>query len=162
MIFKQWQQVLDGTKTQTRRPRKDDDKAFDVAYVGTHEIQRIERFGRDVSWNRTLFEIGRTYAVQPGFAKKSVGRIRITKIRRETLWKISRADAVAEGLEGVTHIPYNERWLAPGGICWVGSHLAAYRGLWNSIYGPGAWERMKDDDVWALTFEAVETGPGRQ
>ena len=69
MIFRQWQQVLDGTKTQTRR----------LQAQPPH--------------------IGRTYAVQPGCGKPAVGRIRIISIRQERLQEISEDDVLAEGVE---------------------------------------------------------------
>jgi hypothetical protein len=39
-----------------------------------------------------LFEVGQSYSVQPGVAKKSVGKIKVTAIRREQLQDISQAD----------------------------------------------------------------------
>ena len=72
MIFQQWQAVLDGTKTQTRR------------LVGPHDIPfhrhpaepiwavgSIWRPNRDKD-TRIKFQVGNTYAVQPGWGKKAV------------------------------------------------------------------------------------------
>ena len=59
--------VLSGRKTQTRRVRP----------------PRVS--------------VGRSYAVQPGRGKKSVGRITVTGIRQERLGAISENDARAEG-----------------------------------------------------------------
>jgi hypothetical protein len=82
-----------GEKTQTRRVRRPyavsgrkDGAAYDVwdfnarrAYV-------------------PIYEVGKSYAVQPGRGKKAVGRIRITAIRYcERAAEISEGDAVAEG-----------------------------------------------------------------
>ncbi len=72
MIFQHtWQQVLDGTKTQTRR----------VCDAG----------------KMCKYDVGKTYSVQPGRGKKGVGRIRILGIHNGPLQEISEKDARAEG-----------------------------------------------------------------
>ena len=89
MIFKQYQQVLDGTKTQTRRPVKEGDEGVElqgsIAAVFAHR-------GSKLKW-----QVGRTYAVQPGRGKKAVGRIRIIKIRRERLKRYMRKYLLSMG-----------------------------------------------------------------
>lgn len=51
---------------------------------------------RVVTDTRTVYQVGKTYAVQPGRGKKSVGRILITNIRREQVDFIDDLDALAE------------------------------------------------------------------
>jgi hypothetical protein len=71
----------------------------------------------------------------------------VTDVRVQRLQDISREDARAEGLE----------WVAPtwgvGGIAesWNGDPRESYRGLWNNLHGPDAW----DANPWvvALTFD---------
>ncbi len=71
MIFQHtWEQVLAGTKTQTRRLAK----------------------GALPPWR-----VGRSYAVQPGRGKHAVGRILVTAVRREALGRLSARDVRAEG-----------------------------------------------------------------
>ena len=142
MIFKQWQQVLGGTKTQTRRLRTLRDE-FDAMIC-------VEPF-RDTVFRKGVvkWRVGNTYAVQPGRGKKAVGRTPPIKvIRRERLGDISAADVFAEGL-GIYSVS-DGNWY-PVTALDVAQEM--YAQLWNSIYGPGAWERMMDDDVWALEFK---------
>ena len=164
MIFKQWKQVIGlelPLKTQTRRPVKPDEELLyqtksgftwwdedreQLATVATVYPPRI--VGPDL---RIKWQVGRTYAVQPGRGKKAVGRIRITKIRRERLGDISAEDIFAEGV-GIYNLT-DGRWYP---ITVLEVAREEYAKLWDSIYGKGAFERMKDDDVWVLEFERVE------
>jgi len=160
MIFKQWRQVLNGTKTQTRRPVKPNEYAIHGA-PGYAElpIEAVLIKPRHAQ----KWVVGRTYAVQPGRGKKAVGRIRVTKIRRERLGDISDADCYAEGileveildplLRRLAHYPYH--LVCP--LC-DGAYetpQSAYACLWDCC--GGRWEQDQNDDVWALEFEK---GPG--
>jgi len=161
MIFLQWEQMVglkQPPKSQTRRPVKDNEygvflKPFDyanfsaVSYKGSHQRK---------------WQIGKAYAVQPGRGKKAVGRTPpIKSIRRERLGDISEADCIAEGVEKmpVATLAGSDvmvvLYRCP--VCWERRLMAqdAYACLWNHIYGKGAWERMKDDDVWVLEFEVA-------
>lgn len=173
MIFKQVQQVLDGTKTQTRRPVKEGELG-QVDLPGSRDYMGVwiePPNAREREWPLSPPEylygrtdliqeqyklkwfVGRTYAVQPGRGKKAVGRIRITKIRREVLGDISLDDIFAEG---IFRVPEHKGWYTyKGGVDHI-SPLTAYFTLWDSIYGKGAWERVLYDDVWVLDFERSE------
>lgn len=81
------EKVLSGEKTQTRR---------------------IRPFSHGLYCR---YEVGKTYAVQPGRGKKSVGRILVTRVDCESRWgdgPISEADAKAEG--GYTQQQYEDLW----------------------------------------------------
>ena len=137
--------VLDGTKTQTRRPVKNADwirwslpsnaPAFlettrpEYAAVMTKDdgyaIVRIERPGR------ALWTAGNTYAVCPGRGQKAVARIRILDIRAQSPSLISEADARAEGFDS----------------------REAFWDKLRSLYGDGV---DLDALYWALTFELVK------
>ncbi len=80
-------QVLNKTKTQTRRVVRPGDVAV---YDEAGQIVAVTKNGR------TQWEVGRTYAVQPGRTQPQVARIRITAIRTEPVTAISEADAIAE------------------------------------------------------------------
>ena len=179
MIFKQVAQALDGTKTQTRR--------VGFPYELARQLWRWWDYWPEPPWswkewlrdfpireeqiaeaNRILAEHVVTLPVQPGRGKKSVGRIRITKIRRERLGDISEEDAIAEGIAHKQYIqnPYC-KWSGyyvpddhpPGLEPQIYGHTYAsvcYAVLWDTVYGRGAWERMMDDDVWVLEFERCE------
>jgi len=152
MIFKQWQQVLDGTKTQTRRL--------------TQRGQRLtpDRLHTESSWPfpptvlenaRIKWMVRKTYAVQPGRGEKAVGRFRITQIRRERLQSISDKDAEAEGIH-LKRIRSGDRGWSNG----LDGRLyprreQAFKYLWNSIDKKPGTRWADNPEVWVLTFEVV-------
>ena len=137
--------VLDGTKTQTRRPVKNNDwirwslpsDAPEFLEATHHEyaavmttddgytIVGIERAGR------ALWTVGNTYAVCPGRGQKAVARIRILDIRAQSPSLISEADARAEGFDS----------------------REAFWGKLRALYGVDV---DLDALYWALTFELVK------
>ena len=134
MIFqKTYQQVLDGTKTQTRRVVNPGDRGLYLTVYRPDEITHVINSKRKTRW-----AVLADYAVQPGQGKKAVGRIRITKIRRERLQEISKEDLRAElGCDGV-----------------LAAQIFFFNELWNSLYHkPCRWEQ--NPEVWALEFELV-------
>jgi hypothetical protein len=52
---------------------------------------------RIVKSDQSPWLVGKSYAVQPGRAKKAVGRIAATRVRQERVGDISAKDARAEG-----------------------------------------------------------------
>ena len=138
MIFRQWRQVLDGTKTQTRRLWREGDYTWITPELGAVEppFVRILEVSRHDSQDhhRLRWAVGRDYAVQPGRTEKSLGRIKILEIRREHLQEISEQDAIAEGVDSV----------------------ASYAALWDSINTKKGTRWADNPDVWVLTFELVE------
>lgn len=102
MIFaKTTDKVLAGEKTKTRRPMKDGD-VIDLPGFGikVNIGKPISMIFRVIRGGRLLWEVGRTYAVQPGRTAKSVGRIRLKGISSEPLYRITHEDARAEGFSG--------------------------------------------------------------
>jgi len=178
MRFRQWEQVIgqkEPPKTQTRRVNFPYELAQQLWKHGW-KYPRSRRY-RDtyahpwyVPWgewqqrhpvtdehiaeaNRILANNTITLPVQPGQGKKAVGRIRITKIRRERLGDISQADCFAEGIiwrGGLVSLVYSYR--GNEGPLWFETSSAAYANLSDSIYGKGAWDRMKDEDVFVLDW----------
>lgn len=139
MIFRQWQQVLDGTKTQTRRAVKPGQFESGRQVIGgylqhtaeTTSIRYQSAINRPV---RDLYRVGNSYAVVPKRCESSVGRIKICSLRAEFLQEITEADARSEGVESVE----------------------AYRQLWGSINGKTKGARWEDNPfVWVITFECV-------
>jgi len=95
MLFPYYsQEAVDGQKTQTRRPVQPGDVARTDESDSTRIIQVART--RDHGVPQVLFEVGKSYSVQPGVAKKTVGKIRVTAIRRERLQEISQADVRQE------------------------------------------------------------------
>ncbi len=131
MIFQhtvQW--VLDRSphtgepKTQTRRPAKPGDIVITTpGDPHDHTIVAVERNGR------LLYEVGRTYAIQPGRGKHELGRIRLLAIKREQAHSICKADARAEGFDSPD----------------------AFREIWVTLYGRAAL----DQPCYALVIDRV-------
>ncbi len=97
--------VMSGRKTQTRRVVKRPD-----------ELPR--------------WQVGKTYAVQPGRSKRAVARFKALEVRRELVTDISEEDAHAEGFSG----------------------RADFLAAWRKMHGD------KASDVWAITFELEQAG----
>lgn len=138
MIFKDklCQKVLDGPKTQTRRLVKGDEYVWLGPNASIVEVCD--------SNNRLKWRVGNTYAVQPGRGKHAVGRIGITKIRRERLQEIAYDDMIAEGIRKLYRCP---QWLP-------GEALKSFCELWDSIHPKG--KRWADNpEVWVLEFELI-------
>lgn len=138
------QLILQNLKTQTRRVQRAGDQL--VTTAGT--ITAVCRHGR------RHWQVGRTYAVQPGRGAPQVGRIRLTAIRQQRLQDISPSGALAEGISpiedhGVTLYTINRTGL------YYFSPQEGFTGLWNSLNRkPG--ERWHDNPlVYVLEFEVV-------
>lgn len=130
--------VLSGAKTMTRRVVKPGEEA---------------RFRGDTLYDHTgmvKWQVGRTYAIQPGRGKKSVGRIKITAIRREKVQDISEEDSSAEGA-GRPHRFDDNLYMT------YLSFRDGFRQVWSGLYGNDpvkGWEA--NPDVWVISFELVE------
>ncbi|MBZ0291403.1 MAG: ASCH domain-containing protein [Anaerolineae bacterium] len=118
--------ILSGCKTQTRRVVKGGEILLEVSNCHMVYIK-----------NRIKWEVGKTYALQPGRGKKAVGRIRITDIRKEPLQELSTEDAIAEGVVLKDY---------------VGPRLR-YSNLWDSINTRKGIRWNDNPDVWVITFE---------
>lgn len=120
MIFKQWDKVLSGEKTQTRRLWKSNyAMSFDGAILAIYNTLT----------SRPLFELGQRLPVIPKRAQPAIrvgnemARVTVLELRQERLQDINEADAVAEG---------------------VGS-VEEYRALWESINGKTKGARWDDN-----------------
>lgn len=105
MIFQHtYQAVLDKRKTQTRRliKPKTGHKIFAGYLNGKDVITAIVSApisAMQQGTARTLYEVGKTYAIQPARGKKAIGRIRLLSIKQEDVRCISGEDVKAEGFE---------------------------------------------------------------
>jgi len=142
MIFRDWQGVLDGHKTQTRRPKLEGE--FLVVRDGVKVV--LGQSGRG-KWR-----VGGSYAIQPGRGRPSVGRFELVDIREERIQDISEGDVVAEGMRRA--YPGGPIWLpASEAVGWFLSAVDAFRALWDSIwkYRPERhWE--SNPEVWVLVM----------
>lgn len=131
MIFRQWQQVLNGEKTQTRRI----EQAGDRLVVGNVLSGK----------GRVRFAFGQSLPIIPKRGQKAIRdeegniqRVVISSIRREYLQDIDEADAKAEGVNSVEE----------------------YRALWQSINGKTKGARWEDNPlVFVITFGMVKVSP---
>jgi len=127
--------ILRGEKTQTRRPKRPGE--WWTGSLG------------QIVWvcdgnNRLKWEVGRTYAIQPGRGKKAVGRFRLTGIRCERVADVSDVDAALEG------IAYRRGSLTYGSTKLEGKTASeAYLNLWQRIYPKSDLTEM----AWILEFE---------
>jgi len=97
MIFQYtYQQILDNNKTATRR------------VINPGEVL-LENPTRLVVSGRTKWQVGKSYAIQPGRRKKAVGRIEITGIYQERLGQMTAEDALAEGFASLEE--FQQTWI---------------------------------------------------
>lgn len=92
------EKVLNGTKTQTRR------------LVKAGEQLTADGVCIRTARGRRLYQVGKTYAVQPARGKRAVARIRVTRLRCEDVGDISAEDAHAEGF--ASPCAFLEAWRA--------------------------------------------------
>ena len=78
--------VLCGDKWQTRRLVKANEELFQPDQQPYVKLN-----------GRMVYQVGKSYAVQPNRGKKSVARIVLTGLRKEPVKAITAADALAEG-----------------------------------------------------------------
>ncbi len=108
--------ILRGEKWQTRR----------LVKPGEQLITNADKVA--VVAKRTVYQTGKSYAVQPNRGKKAVARILLTGLRREKVVEISSRDAVAEGF--ISRDEFLETW--------------------HKIHGSNA---DLQHEVWVLEFE---------
>jgi hypothetical protein len=147
------EKILTGKKTQTRRLVKNGEKCFDGITVSATWVHKI--MGASPTDHRTWapyygkWQVGRTYAVQPGRGKKAIGRFRLLDIRREYLQDISHNDALAEGFS-IEH-PLNN--YGTGSVV-----RDAFAEFWDSINTEPCGRWKDNPEVWVLEFEMVHGG----
>lgn len=107
MIFKNYLDVIDGNKTQTRRVVKEGETLHPAAITGLRSIDEQKPWvwtaKRWLKW-----QVGRTYAIQSHRSGPALGRFRLTGIRREPLWEITAEDAIKEGYH--SRVDFRQDW----------------------------------------------------
>ncbi len=173
MIFQHTHgQVMDGTKTQTRRlvamstasysaegfAYRYDQATLTNVYkpghgfpLGNYTIQEVYTESGRLKWRGE-----KSYAVQTGRSKVGIGRIRITAIRLERLQDISEADARAEGVK-----PYLTRRYIDGPRNYESpfAYREGFRVLWDIVHAKSKIGTRWEDNplVWVLTFELIDS-----
>lgn len=147
-----WKYVISGQKTQNRRlVRAGEYATVDEADPNRPILKVIST--ADAGVPKPLYEVGKTYSVQPGLAKKTVGNIRLTAIRRERLQDLTEADALKE-------LPVTSLEAGISDARWA---LNTFMGTWNIMNTePGSrWE--DNPEVWVLEFEpALKAAPKKR
>jgi hypothetical protein len=163
--------ILDGRKEETRRPKKGDKPRYQVGdRVCVKEAWRtLKKFDHLRPSHLNLYEPIRygadSEARPPGMVAESEwGRYRharfmpewasrltieITSVQAERVQEITEEGAMAEGVASVYDLA-----LHPDGTAIGLAAGGAFAALWESIYGPGAWER--NDEVWVYGFKVVK------
>lgn len=153
MLFEHtWKYVRSGKKTQTRRLVQEGDYAIVDEADPNQPILKVIRTA-DAGVPKLLYEVGKTYSVQPGLAKKTVGNIRVTVIRREHLQDLSEAEALKE-------LPITSLEEGVSDAQWA---LKTFMDTWDVMNSdPG--ERWEDNpEVWVLEFEpALKLAPKKR
>jgi hypothetical protein len=145
---------MDGTKTQTRRlvkPGETDniEIALELASAvggGLRGVCEIDTVYTGWDNHRIKWQVGKTYAIQPGRTTKAIGRIRITEIRQERLWDMTVDDALDEG---VFAIPYS-------------ALSVRFAKLWDTIHTKPGTRYDDNPEVWVLEFELVKRDKSRK
>lgn len=75
-------------------------------------------------------------------------RLLVTEVRCERLSSISEADALAEGVSWCDRMEGFH--IEAGSYFHAASAVESFRGLWESINGPGSWSA--DPWAWAVSF----------
>lgn len=89
------------------------------------------------------------------FMPRDASRItlEVKNVRVERLHDISKADAIAEGIERFRPVPGDgdptTKYKDASGK-WISDPIQAYKTLWESINGPGSWD--ENPWVWVVKF----------
>lgn len=136
------QQIIDGIKTQTRRPDRVDER------IATDENNRILKVWSGAGVKR--YAVGQIYAVQPGRGKLGIAHIKLLEIWREDVRTISHDDAIAEGFTD-----RSEFWKAWMTMYDKVGRRAIKRGDWRYATLMGQVPTTLCT-AWALKFELVK------
>jgi hypothetical protein len=143
MLFQHtWKYVVSGQKTQTRRLVHAGDLTRVNEADPTRPILKVIRTA-DAGVPKVLYEVGKVYSVQPGIAKRTVGNIRITAIRRERLQDLSEAEALKEfPLSSPQPDLTDSQWAKKSFI-----------ETWDIMYSTPGVRWQDNPEVWVLEFE---------
>jgi hypothetical protein len=132
--------IRDGRKTQTRRNIK-----YTTEHRGPINPAYLEAHKDHPGW-KNICPYGKPGDTLWVSKTDPIIRLRMTDIRVERLQDISEDDAWAEGARRTD-------WEYEDGEC-CDTDREAFSHLWNTIYGPGAWDA--NPWVWVIEFERVK------
>lgn len=162
-------QILDGSKTQTRRVLKPQPEARWNHVGGSAFCVGLHDRGDDCDGDVVLSCPYGTPGDRIEIARHHDIVLEIVSVRVERLQNISEDDARAEGIERGKDFPGWYRGPLDGdgaGLAEAGRHFKiptafpklAFRALWESINGAGSW--AANPWVWVVEFRRVETTEG--
>lgn len=143
MIFaKTYMFVLNGLKTQTRRPVKEGD-SLETSETGefTYIFNKTQK--------RARYSTGKDYAIQASRGQPSMGRIRIVAIREENLLEITLNDAIAEG----AFLPKKQRRLT------AADFITGFLETWDALHGGTGHDSSHNPRVHVFEFELLGGKP---
>lgn len=159
--------VLSGEKTLTSRFVKLNqfyDPFFQQVYSLT--LDRLPLPAHITARRRILWQVGKTYAVQPGRRKAGVARIRLLAIKRYDVRQISAEDVLAEGFQ--SRLEFLETWTAMHDHAAMffpeDGHYSYWAGRtdkWVSVNAPRLYAMILARPIeryqaWQLRFELVK------
>ncbi|QFY42946.1 hypothetical protein F6R98_10255 [Candidatus Methylospira mobilis] len=118
----------------------------DVDYAAIYQAS-FDRGAGGIRWHPSIH--------MPRWASRIV--LEITGVRVERLQGISTEDVLAEGINRITHGREGDFYHAthttphPNNKCYAED---AYKELWESINGPGSWD--KNPWVWVIEFKRID------
>ena len=129
--------VMDGSKTQTRRPKKEFDEIRTtddgIKYVYNTQMQRVR------------YCVDRTYSIQPGRGKRGIGRMKILGLRFENLMDVDTDGAMAEGIMA-------DEINGPPSLAFFWGFLRE----WMRLYENTEYDVSENPEVVVITFARVE------
>jgi len=183
MIFKQWEQVLNGTKTQTRRLIKPGEFASGSRSGGRQEIfgvwkdihdlqDRSGQFGfvrtplqileslYRLKWHKAMgcFR-DKTYAVQPGRGKKAKTYAVQPGRGKKAVGRIRITAIRRERVQDIRELDAEAEMgfrVPIRHFMWGVTTKQKFAKLWNSIHTKRGTRWEDNPEVWVLEFEAVE------
>jgi hypothetical protein len=160
MIFaKTHEQVMSGTKTQTRRvvigkgyiAETDDGTLFRLDNTISRRILRetqapiVAIYTEKNGKRRLLYQVGNDYAIVPGRGKAQVGRFKLLSMRLELVQDITEGGVIKEGLRTVYDFDGHNR----------GSLWATFGALWDSLHKDTRNSWVYNPDVLVMGIEVV-------
>jgi len=167
-IFKQWREVLDESKTQTRRvsfyPKVGSIQAVVPKYLSPSvwwhpkTLEQVENSyvkARELIWGRTydltIKEVCECLTTN-GYLR---GRVLITNKRIEPVQNITESDAIDEGIRWSDN---NQLFYCeiPGHFITAGTARGCYAALWDAINTKKSLRWDANPVITAVTFELVK------
>ncbi|SOD42428.1 hypothetical protein [Nitrosovibrio sp. Nv4] len=137
-----WQVFRPGSETPILGRMKEQPGGIVCMSYAASEDERVAEYPHakrfNGPWRPSIF--------MPRWASRIL--LEITDIRVERLQDISEEDAIAEGVQ------ITDEWTGCAEDL-NGSHVQAYRHLWESINGAGSWDA--NPWVWVVEFKRIES-----